>query len=257
MGTIKTHISALLNKNMREDGRKFDEYRKIQIDVNPIPRANGSCRVRLGETDVLVGVKLDVGEPFPDTPDEGVLIVNAEFIPLANPEFEPGPPRANAIELARVVDRGIRESHCIDMSKLCITPKEKVWMVFLDIYPLNDAGNLFDAAALGAIIALKNTVFPKYDKKEGKVLYKEFTKEKLPISKVPILCTYAKINGSIVLDPSKREEDALDSRLSVSTLEDGTVCAMQKGGIGTFSDKEIIELIERAVAKGKELRKFV
>lgn len=257
MGTIKTHISALLSKNLREDGRKFDECRKISIEVNPVPRANGSCKIKLGETEVLVGVKLDVGEPFPDTPDEGVLIVNAEFIPLANPEFEPGPPRANAIELARVVDRGIRESKCIDMEMLCIKPKEKVWMVFVDIYPLNDAGNLFDAAALGAIIALKNAVFPKYDKKEDKVYYKELTKEKLPIRALPILCTYAKINSSIVLDPSKREEEALDSRLSISTLENGSVCAMQKGGIGTLEDKEIIELIEKAIKKGKELRKLV
>ena len=255
--TIKTHIAALMGKGLREDNRKFDDYREISVDVNPIPRANGSCRVKIGETEVLVGVKLDVGTPFPDTPDEGVMIVNAELIPLANPEFEPGPPRAPAVELARVVDRGIRESHCIDFPKLCITPKEKVWMVFIDVYPINDAGNLFDAAALGAIIALKNAVMPKYDAKEEKVLYKEFTKNKLPLSKIPVLCTFAKINGSIVLDPSFREEGALDARLSVSTLENGNLCAMQKGETGPFTEKEILNAVDLAIKKGKELRKLI
>lgn len=257
MKTIKTHIAALLSKGAREDGRKFDEYRKLSVEVNPIPRANGSCRVKMGDTEVIVGVKLDVGTPFPDTPDEGVLIVNAELIPLANPKFESGPPRAPAVELARVVDRGIRESKCIDFAKLCITPKEKVWMIFIDVYPINDAGNLFDAAALGAIIALKNAVMPKYDDKNEQVLYKELTKNKLPMKAIPVLCTYAKINGSIVLDPTTREENALDSRLSVSTLENGNLCAMQKGETGTFSDKEINQLVEKAIAKAKELRKLI
>ncbi|MBD3263045.1 exosome complex protein Rrp42 [Candidatus Woesearchaeota archaeon] len=255
--TVKSHISALLSKNKREDNRKFDEFRNISIDVNPIPRAHGSCKVKLGETEVIVGVKLDVGEPFPDTPNEGVLIVNAELGPLASPEFESGPPRENAIELARVIDRGIRESKCIDFEKLCIKEKEKVWMLFIDVYPINDSGNLLDASALAAIIALKNALLPKYDKKEEKVLYKEFTKKKLPLTKTPIQCTYAKINGSIILDPSKREEDSLDSRLSISILESGNICAMQKGEVGTFTDKEILDLVEKAIKKSKDLRKLV
>lgn len=257
MKTIKAHIAALLAKGLREDGRKFDQYRPIEIQVNPIPRANGSCRLKIGQTEVLVGVKLDVGEPFPDTPDEGVLIVNSEFVPLASPEFEPGPPGPDAIELARVVDRGLRESQCIDFEKLCIKSKERVWMIFIDIYPLNDDGNLFDAAALAAIIALKNTVFPKYSEQENRVYYKEFTKRKLELKQLPVLCTFAKINGSIILDPNKREECALDARLSIATLGDGRICAMQKGGIGVFSQQEVLDLIEQAIGKGKELIKLI
>ena len=108
-----------------------------------------------------------------------------------------------------------------------------------------------------AIIALKNAVMPKYDAKEEKVLYKEFTKNKLPLSKIPVLCTFAKINGSIVLDPSFREEGALDARLSVSTLENGNLCAMQKGETGPFTEKEILNAVDLAIKKGKELRKLI
>ena len=254
---IKAYLSDLLKKGQREDARKQYEYRDIEIETGVIARSPGSARVRIGETEVLVGIKMDTMEPYPDSPDDGTLMVNAEFIPLASPEFEPGPPSPESVELARVVDRGIRESGAIDTAKLCITPKEKVWSVSIDIYPLNDGGNLLDAAALGAIVALKNTVFPKYDEKEDKVFYKEFTKDKLPVKKLPILTTFAKLDGITFVDTTKREEKSADARLSLATLEDGQVCAMQKGGTGTFTDKEVADLFDVAVEKAKELRALI
>ena len=102
----------------------------------------------------MAGVKMSVGEPFRDVPDEGVLVVNTEFNPVASPEFDPGPPRAESIEVSRVTDRGIRESKCIELEKLCITAGEEVWVVNVDINVLDHDGNLIDAAALGAIAAL-------------------------------------------------------------------------------------------------------
>ena len=255
--TLKLYLTALLAKGKREDGRMPFDYRDIQIEVNPLSRACGSARVKIGETEVLVGVKMDVGEPFPDGPEEGILIVNAELVPLASPDFESGPPSPSAIELARVVDRGIREAEAVDFSKLCIVPKEKVWTVFVDIFPLNDDGNLFDAAALGAIIALKNAYLPKYDKEAGVVLYKEFTKEKLPVDVEPILTTFAKLSGNLFLDMTRREEKAFDTRLSVATIENGNITAMQKGGPGTLTEKEVLEIIGYAGEKSRELRKFL
>jgi len=257
MELIKPYLSALLQKEMREDGRGLFDYREITIENNPIARACGSARIKMGETEVLVGVKMDTDVPFPDSPDEGILIVNAELAPLANPEFESGPPKPEAIELARVVDRGIRESGAVDFSKLCIKPKERVWVLFIDVYPLNDAGNLLDAAALGAIAALKNAVIPKYDESEDKVFYEEFTKEKLPMKQFPILITFAKMNGSLFVDTTKREENVADARLSIATLENETMSAMQKGGVGTFTENEVMHLYDHAIVLGSKLRKLL
>ena len=145
---LRTHIISLLNADTRLDGRKLTEYRQpIEVEHGIIKTAEGSARVKIGETEVMVGVKLEVGEPYPDTPDEGTIIVGAELLPMSNPEFELGPPGIQAIELARVVDRGIRESKALDFKKLCIAKGEKIWMVIIDICPINDAGNLFDAGA--------------------------------------------------------------------------------------------------------------
>ncbi len=150
----RDYVLSKLRDNERIDGRGFDEFRNVEIIPNVIEKAEGSALVKLGDTQVVVGVKMQPGEPYPDTPDRGVIIVNAELVPLASPTFEPGPPDENSIELARVVDRGIRESEAVDLSKLVIEEGEKVWIVFVDIHALDDDGNLLDASALAAIAAL-------------------------------------------------------------------------------------------------------
>jgi exosome complex component RRP42 len=147
-------IEQLIEKGKRLDDRGLLDTREIKIEQGIIEKAEGSARVFMGKTQILVGVKVGLGEPFPDTPNEGVLTVNAELVPVASPSFEPGPPDENSIELARVVDRGIRESKCIDNEKLCIEPGKKVFVVFVDIYVLDHGGNLIDASAIAAMAAL-------------------------------------------------------------------------------------------------------
>ncbi|MEM5804572.1 MAG: RNA-binding protein, partial [Candidatus Aenigmatarchaeota archaeon] len=97
------------DSKVRLDGRSFDQFREVSIETNVVTSAEGSARVKIGNSLVLAGVKMDVMEPYPDTPDEGNLVVDAELLPIASPDFEPGPPDEHAIEIARVVDRGIRE----------------------------------------------------------------------------------------------------------------------------------------------------
>ncbi|MEE8632593.1 MAG: RNA-binding protein, partial [Candidatus Bathyarchaeia archaeon] len=127
-------IAQLVSKGKRIDGRGLEDYRDIKVEMGVIEKAEGSARVFLGRTEVLVGVKIEVGRPFPYTPDAGVLTVNVELVPLASPRFEPGPPKEEAIELARVVDRGIRESKVIKTEELCLIKGKKVLIVFVDVY---------------------------------------------------------------------------------------------------------------------------
>ena len=157
---MRAHVYRLASTGQRVDGRVLDEPRKVTIQRSFVKTAEGSARAKLGNTDILVGIKMSVGEPYPDTPNTGVLSTSVELIPMASPTFEAGPPRPDAIELARVVDRGIRESKMVNMEKLCITPKEKVWIMFIDIHVLDYDGNLFDACSYGAVAALASTVVP-------------------------------------------------------------------------------------------------
>ncbi len=248
------YILKLLESNERLDGRKLDEFRKIEILTNNIKRAEGSARVKVGKTDVIVGIKMDIGEPYPDVPDEGMLRSGAEFSPIASEEFDPGKPGEDAIELARVVDRGIRESHCIDLEKLCLKPGEKVWTVFVDVHIINHDGNLIDASSLASIIALKNTKMPTI---EDDKVNREMLKEKLPLNHIPITITVGKINDKLILDPTKEEEQVLDSKLTISIMEDGKVCSMQKSGNKGFSEEDSKKMIDLAVKKSEEIRKLL
>jgi exosome complex component RRP42 len=243
----------LIEKGKRIDGRKFDEFRKIEIEQGIIKKAEGSARVRFGETEVIAGVKMDFGTPFPDTPEEGTLVVNAEFTPLASPDFDVGPPGEDAIELARVVDRGIRESKCIELNKLCIRPGEKVWCVFIDIHMINDKGNLLDASALAAVAALLNTKIPKVENE--KIIRGEFEKN-LPVVYKPINITVCKVGNKFLLDPSIEEEKILDSKLSICVRDDDKICSLQKQ-LKELDFEDILKMSEIAIEKSKEIRKML
>lgn len=241
----RDYIIDLAKQGKRIDGRELDQFRDVSVEIGPIKSANGSAQVRIGNTRVLVGVKIERAEPFPDTPETGVLIVNAELRPLASPSFELGPPREGAIELARVVDRGIRESETIDLEKLGIKPKEEVWAVFVDIHVLDHDGNLIDASALGAIAALLNAKPPEDE---------AWSLGEFPIRKRPIAVTVSRINDKLMVDPCLDEESVMDARLTIATIEDGSICAMQKGGVGYFSREQIGQVYQLARTKAAELR---
>lgn len=248
------YILKLLEKDERLDGRALAEFRPIKIEPGYIKRAEGSARVIMGKTELIAGVKLELDVPFPDVPNLGILKTGAEFSPIADPEFMSGPPREDAVELARVVDRGIRESECIDLEKLIITPAEKCWGVFVDIHVINNDGNLIDASSLASISALLNAKLPKLE--NNKIVRTEF-KGKLPIKAKPITVSVGKILGKLLVDPTKEEEELLESKLSIATVEDGKICAMQKMGEGTLNENDIDDIINIAFKKSKELRKLL
>ena len=250
----REYMIKLLDKGKRIDSRKFDELRKVEISYDISKHAEGAARVKFGSTEVLVGVKLEVGVPYPDKPNEGTIIVSAEMLPLSSPDFESGPPSVNSIELARVVDRAIRESNAIDFKKLCIIEGEKVWMVLIDIYTINDDGNLQDASALAALAALKQAKIPAYD---GKKIDYSKRAGKLPIISMPVECSVVKIKDKLLSDPCFDEEKMMDARLTVGVTENEDVCAMQKSGKGVLKLEDVNEIIEISLKNSEKLRKLL
>ena len=247
-------IIQTIDAGKRLDGRSLTDFREFKIEQGVIEKAEGSARVLLGQSDVLVGVKVETGEPFPDTPNEGVMTVNAELVPLASASYETGPPDETSIELARIVDRGIRESKAIDTEKLCIEPGKKVFVVFVDVWVLNYDGNLIDTAALAAMSALLNTKMPNFEIKEGEVKIKQgYTP--LPLRSHPITITIGKIGDKLIIDPAAEEENVMDARLTMAMNDEGNICAIQKGLAGYFTPQQIIEASKLAREKAAELRK--
>lgn len=251
---IRESVTNLIKNGERPDGRALDQYREITLETGVIKKAEGSARVKIGNTQIVIGAKPQIGEPFPDTPNVGVLITNSELLPMAAPNFEPGPPDERSVELSRVTDRCIREGKVVDLEKLVIIGGQKVWMIFLDMHIVDYDGNLIDAAVLGSVAALMDAKIPTTTCEGDEIVIDYEQMVSLPFKEQPLMCTMAKIGGQLIADPSREEEDILDARLSVGVRTDGSICAMQKGGSVSFSREEILKAVKMAQEKTKEIR---
>ncbi len=249
----KARLVQLLAEGKRIDGRALDQIRPLTIETGLIQKANGSARVTLGNTQVIAGVKIATGTPFPDTPDKGLLVVNAEILPMASPYAEPGPPSEEAIELARVVDRGVRESEMVDLKKLCLIPGKSVVTVFVDCNVMNVDGNLFDATSYAVVAALKTSKMKKYVVKDDRVEVKEDWVP-VPVERTPVSVTMARIGEKLVVDPSTEEEAAMDMRITITTDDDGNICASQKGEASTISPAQVLQAADTSISVGRETR---
>jgi exosome complex component RRP42 len=252
----RAQMVELLAKGKRMDGRGLDEHRSIKIQTGIIQKANGSAQVSLGNTEVIAGVKVATGIPFPDTPDKGLLVVNAEILPLASAYAEPGPPSEEAIELARVVDRGIRESEMVDLAKLCLIEGKTVYTVFVDVNIMNVDGNLFDATSYAVVAALRTAKMKKFVVEDDKA---KATEEVIPVpvERTPVSVTMARIGDVLVVDPMSEEEAAMDMRITITTDDEGNICATQKGEASTISPEKVLEAADLSIRVGKEIRTLI
>jgi exosome complex component RRP42 len=250
----KAQILELLEQGKRVDGRAFDESRELKIEVNAIPKANGSARVYLGDTEVICGVKIQPDRPFPDTGDKGLFICTAELLPLSHPTVETGPPQPHVIELARVTDRGIRESHMIDVTQLVIEKDKSVIGVFADNVVVDYDGNLFDACSYATTAALLTSKTPTWEMVDDKPSVVEGEEKQLPVNTIPVSVTMGKIGNHIVVDPNGDEWASMDCRITITSDSDGNICALQKGGSDGFTQEEINQCGELSVKIGAKIR---
>lgn len=249
----KQQMWESISKGKRLDGRDLDQIRPIEIEVGLIKKANGSARVKLGNTEVVAGVKVETGEPFEGLENKGALILSAEVLPTASPYIEPGPPDEETVELARVVDRGIRESEMLDLTKLVLISGEIVYVIFVDCSVINADGNLFDATSYAVVSALVDSKLPVFEIRDRKVV-DTGEKQNPPITTLPVSITAVRIGDSIILDPTAEEEACMDSRITITTNSDHNFAAIQKGSTGAFTVEQLKRAAATARIKGEEIR---
>ncbi len=254
--TIET-LKRMLEQGKRFDGRSLLDIRQITVETGISEAAEGSARIRLGKTEVLAGIKLAPGTPYPDSLDKGNLIVSCDLLPLASPRFESGPPGFEAIELPRLLDRAIRESHMIDLKKLVIAPGEKVWTVYIDVYPINDDGNLIDAAMMACLVALQTAQIPALNENNLIDYDKPFT-GKMPLSDetMPISFSFYKLGNILIMDPTREEEESMQVRCTLGISKwngQYMINSCQKSGAAPLNREDIDKIVSLLPKKYEEV----
>ena len=105
MNIVKQHIIELLEKGCREDGRKFDEMRKIEAEVGVVKRAVGSARFKMGNTEAIAAVYGPKDIPrFLQDAETGGLRCNYNLMSFSTPErVRPGPVR-RSMKIQRLLE---------------------------------------------------------------------------------------------------------------------------------------------------------
>ena len=61
MGELrKAQITEMLSEGKRLDNRGLLDYRPITVEAGVIEKANGSCRVSIGNTQLIAGIKIEI-----------------------------------------------------------------------------------------------------------------------------------------------------------------------------------------------------
>ncbi|KAJ7931489.1 ribosomal protein S5 domain 2-type protein [Mycena leptocephala] len=232
----RAYLERFVSENVRPDGRAFDAWRDVSVNVGSISTANGSALVRLGETTVVCGVKAEIAEPELDTPGEGFLVPNIDLPALCSPKFKPGPPGDEAQVLSDRLNEVLVST--IPLSSLVIHPGKAVWVLYVDATCINYDGNVFDAALIAMMAALRNTTFPKatYNAETGLTTCSRAAAISLQILKTPVSFSFGVFDETLLADPTAFEEPLLGTTISVVVDENSNLVSVVQLGPGLDMD---------------------
>ncbi|EPT00821.1 hypothetical protein FOMPIDRAFT_1030258 [Fomitopsis schrenkii] len=239
----KVYLERFLAENVRPDGREFNEWREVSVNVGSISTADGSALVRLGKTTVVCGVKAEIAEPELDNPEDGFLVPNLDLPAICHPRFKPGPPTEEAQVLSDRLNEVLVSSKVVPTKSLCIEPTKAVWVLYVDATCINYDGNAFDATLLAMVAALKNTRLPQatFDAEANRTTCSRKTKAPLQVGRLPVSMSFGVFDGTHVLaDPTSFEEPLLDTTLSVAVDESGGLVSVSQLGLGVVGSQDVL-----------------
>ncbi|KAJ2544733.1 hypothetical protein EV175_005868 [Coemansia sp. RSA 1933] len=263
-----------VEKGLRSDGRSNLDRREVTLRTGMISQANGSARCRIGNlgvgTDVLVGVKAEVNTWTPGEPETaGSIVCNVECSPSAAQEFEGRGADEINVELTQLLDRilsgGAQGSDGLDLSALCIIPKQAYWVLHVDALVLDVRGGIADALVMATRAALMETRLPRVvvesitdgtGATQAEFDVVDDAEDMVSLSGVaglPLAVTFNQIGKRYVVDSSEQEEAVTQAKLTVAVSPKMEICAIQKGGMFRgFPPSLLTEILQTAQRIAKE-----
>ncbi|ORX99013.1 hypothetical protein K493DRAFT_406416 [Basidiobolus meristosporus CBS 931.73] len=254
------YYRKFLSQNIRPDGRSLSGYRQTKVTPGAISTADGSALVRIGDTSVLCGIKAEVAEPKIATPNEGFVVPNVELPPLCSSQFKPGPPSEKAQVLSENINNLLHSCKIMSLDQLCIEEGKAVWVLYVDIVCLNYDGNIFDAALIAFIAALKNVKLPKvaYSSDEGMVTATREEETQLKLDHILYPATFGLFDGErVIADPNHTEESLVDTLVTITLDESNKLSAIWKDGGVPCSKEQMQEFIEAAKVRAQKVQEIL
>ncbi|XP_043471525.1 exosome complex component RRP42 [Leptopilina heterotoma] len=256
----KTFILHGVDSDSRIDGRSRLEYRVLEIESKLMEQVNGSARVRLGNSDILVGVKMEIDTPFPDRPFEGKIEFFVDCSANATPDFEGKGGDDLANEISSALSRAYQSPQTFDLRFLSILPHKKCWKMFVDVLILQCGGNLFDVVGVAVKAALNCTEIPKVtsatvDGTEADIHLSDDIYDciKLDVTNFPLFVTVCKIGDNCIVDPTSQEEVCSAASIIMSVTPNGKITSTIKMGYGSLLSTTLGKCLEIGTKVGIQL----
>lgn len=267
----KLFIQHSVQDDCRVDGRRCNEARRMLLETNVTANCQGSSHVRIGSTDLLIGIKAQVEETDPDLPDQGKVEFSADCSANASPLFEGRGGEEIVDELVSVLIESFTPS--LDLKVLSLVPGKSAWTLYVDILILEFSSkpNLFDAAGVGIIAALRDTkcvlitIFAylnfnsicripnvTFDEEMDDLDVPEDPSNVVTIdtSRLPILVSLTRISSKYVIDVTENEEAASISSVVVAIDPTGSVTYWKKISSGTLFAPQLNTSLKLASDRG-------
>ncbi len=222
----------ITDDGLRLDGRRADEIRPMKIEIGVLSRADGSCYLEWGRNKILVGV-FGPREAHPRRTQRADTAVIRYRYNMASFSVEdrarPGPSR-RSIEISKVS----REA----FEPVIITglfPKTAI-DIFVEVLQA-DAGTR-TAAINASSIALADAG--------------------IPMKGLVTSCAFGKVDGQVVLDLNKEEDNYGEADFPVAMTQDGEITLLQMDGHLTPEEiKKGLELVKKGCKEILELQQAV
>ncbi|XP_075972418.1 exosome complex component RRP43-like [Anticarsia gemmatalis] len=233
-----------ISKEVRPDGRLFNEHRNIKLNVDAIKTADASALIKCGNTSLICGIKLELATPKAEEPKNGFLVTNVELPPLCTSKIRPGPPSDNAQVTSKLVSDIITNYKCIDLEDLCIVPDKLAWVLYCDMLCLDYDGSLVDACIIALMTSLKTLKLPSvtYDPDTEEIQVDTTVKTNLKVHGLPVATSFVLYNhiqrNVIMVDPTSYEEDmcgGMGTNL-ILCYNEGCLGGVQKFGGSNLSE---------------------
>jgi len=246
---------------VRPDGRGMMKIRKTTVSTGSIRTADGSAFVKLGNTSITAGVIAEVGPAEDDS--DGKIIVNVELTPICSARYKPGKPSEqaqvageflNQIAKSIVSFKGLKidKEEMEDENEL--KNQKFIWYIYVDMYCLNDDGNVTDACLIALLAALNNVEIPSVTiTTEGNIFINPSSpKQKLQILHFPVPVTFASMDDFLLADPTSEEEGLMTGSLTVIYSSNDTLCSVMKGG-SPVNEEMLKNCVERTKERVQEV----